>query len=225
MARPSKFNASTAKAIIQALETGATYEIAAKRGGIKRETLWRWLKKGEDAKTGQFVTFRNDVKKAEANGAVFMLAIISKAARGDERQKPAWKAAAWLLERRYGYRIGGALENQKPPENKKEPLHSPIDFLKGQISQLKESMESARKSKSWQPYAALNRQLLDLFSRLRIEQNMAEEDPTLAMSDEALCSEIINAMVQLPPVLRQKIEGELFEMGSNVIPLRSPDGQ
>jgi transposase len=84
------------KRIIQAIRIGATYEHAASYGGITRVTLWKWLKKGEEAKSGKLKDFHDAVRKAEGEATVGWLAKIEQAASDG-----AWQAAAWKLERRY----------------------------------------------------------------------------------------------------------------------------
>ena len=73
--------------ILAALEQGASYQIAADKAGIARSTLHRWRNDFED--------FEADCKKAEARGATKLLENIQTAADKD------WRAAAWLLEKRY----------------------------------------------------------------------------------------------------------------------------
>ena len=102
MARRSKFNAEARRRIIQAIQTGCTYELAAQYAGISRGTLWLWLQKGEQQKSGAYRTFLNEFKKAEARCCVGSLAVIQKAA-----QDGTWQAAAFLLERRFGYHKDG----------------------------------------------------------------------------------------------------------------------
>ncbi len=102
MARRSKFNDEARRRIIQAIQTGCTYDLDAQYAGITRGTLWLWLQKGEEQKSGAYRTFLNDFKKAEARCCVGSLAIIQKAA-----QEGTWQAAAFLLERRFGYHKDG----------------------------------------------------------------------------------------------------------------------
>jgi len=47
MSRRIKLNETRTKAILQARQLGATYEIAAENAGVSRSTLWNWLKRGE----------------------------------------------------------------------------------------------------------------------------------------------------------------------------------
>lgn len=98
MARRTKLTNEVQHNIITAIQTGATYEMAASFGNITRATLWLWLKKGQEQSKGIYRTFFDAFKRAEAQAGVRSLAIVNKAA-----QDGNWQAAAWLLERRFGY--------------------------------------------------------------------------------------------------------------------------
>lgn len=98
MARRTKLTHEVQQRIVSAIQTGATYEVAAQFGGITRATLWLWLRKGQEQTKGIYKTFFDSFKSAEARSCVGALAIINKQA-----QEGNWQAAAWLLERRFGY--------------------------------------------------------------------------------------------------------------------------
>ena len=89
------FTADKAKRICDAIRLGATYEIAAKYGGISYRTFRRWVVWGEGGDP-VFEPFVRSVHDAEGAGALTWLAVIEKAAKDG-----AWQAAAWKLERRY----------------------------------------------------------------------------------------------------------------------------
>ncbi len=84
------------KRILQALELGATYQLAANAAGISATTLHRWMKEDEE--------FGDECRSSEGKAAVRWLAKIEQAASAGD-----WHAAAWKLERRfpreYGKRI------------------------------------------------------------------------------------------------------------------------
>ena len=105
MSRRTKLNPEVQKRILQAIQTGATYEVAAGFGGITRQTLFYWLQRGEEKKEEPYLTFFNEFKKAEARCCVGALAVVQKAA-----QTGTWQAAAFLLERRFDY-----TKQQQPP--------------------------------------------------------------------------------------------------------------
>ena len=84
------------KRILQALELGATYQLAANAAGISATTLTRWMREDEE--------FGDECRSSEGKAAVRWLAKLEQAASAGD-----WHAAAWKLERRfpreYGKRI------------------------------------------------------------------------------------------------------------------------
>ena len=213
MARKTKFNTALTSRIIEALRLGATYEIAAEYAGISRSTLYNWIDKGKEQSRGQYRTFLDNIKQAEAKGAIANLAMIETAAKSGD-----WKAAAWRLERRHGYtRDGFQTRLESKP---KELPSSMLDLLKSQAVELRSSMAKAESSQSWQAYAALQRQLLQVVQQIRqIESEEGRGDELDGLTDEQLLTEITSAIVSLPPILRQRLEGTITNMG-NIIPMK-----
>ena len=66
MARPSKLNGKVKDRIVAKLRVGETRAVAAKSGGITYETFLQWVRKGEEAKSGQYHDFYTEVMEAEA---------------------------------------------------------------------------------------------------------------------------------------------------------------
>lgn len=92
MPRPTKLNPDIAERIVQAMSVGATYEIAARVGGVNERTLRRWIALGERQKSGEYALFAKSVREVQSKLVTRLLAVIDKAAAmGD------WKAAAWKL--------------------------------------------------------------------------------------------------------------------------------
>ena len=220
--RRSKFNDETQKRIIQAIQMGATYEIAAEHAGICRKTLYSWIEKGKTASRGsKHYTFLHDFRKAEARAALTSLTTIQK-----EIQNGDWKAAAWFLDRRAGFRRDATITNEanlsQTKEQQEEQVMDYRRMLVSQISELKESMNKAKDSGSWQAYAALQRQLVTMMQTLKAYD--AEEgavDAHERMTDEQLMSEIVNTIIALPPILRQRVQADLHSLvGSNVVALK-----
>jgi predicted site-specific integrase-resolvase len=211
--RKSKFTAPVKTRIIEALRAGTTYEIAAQYAGISRSTLYEWIKKGENTATGTYRTFYDNIKKAEAEGAVVHLGTISQASKKD------WKAAAWLLERRHGYSKEGVMRAEEQTKEVELPSNM-LELLRMQARELKASMMKAESSQSWQAYAALQRQLLTVVQQIRqIEAEEGMGDELDGLTDEQLLAEITSAIVSLPPILRQRLEGSFSSM-NNVIPIK-----
>jgi len=128
----------------------------------------------------------------------------------------------WLLSRRHGYKPDATHEIPIQKEEKKETSLDYRSLLETQISDLRESMSKAKDSGSWQAYAALQRQLVSLTNEIRIldaEEGAVDKYDT--MTDEQVLGEIVNAIIALPPILRQRVESDLRSLvGSNVVALK-----
>ncbi len=133
MGRRLKLNPEIQKRIIQAIQAGSTYELAAQFAGISRGTLWSWLQKGEEQNKGVYRTFLNEFKKAEARCCVGALAVVQKAA-----QNGTWQAAAFLLERRFGYHKDGPPPVQITIDAESVDVQSIIGEYKQEIQPLLE---------------------------------------------------------------------------------------
>jgi hypothetical protein len=207
--RPSKFTKQRKERIVKAIAAGCTYEMAADYAGISRTTLWGWLRKGEDSNDKVFSTFLNDIKSAEIEGAMVHLGTITTAAAKD------WKASAWFLERRHGYS-----KDRPTSQPEQEDITVPsntLELLRNQAVDLKRGMAKAEASESWQAYAALQRQLLQVVAQIRqIEAEEGMQDEMDGLTDEQLLQEISNAIISLPPILRQRLESDIENLG-NVI--------
>ncbi len=94
--------------IVQAVKLGATMDMAAKAGGVSVRTLRAWLadarRNGEES---PFYKLLQDVQEADGASGINALACIQKAAKEGK-----WQAAAWLLERKHGFRRDGVRESQ-----------------------------------------------------------------------------------------------------------------
>ena len=200
---------------------GATYEIAAEHAGICRKTLYSWIEKGKEASKGsKHYTFLHDFRKAEARAALTSLTTIQR-----EIQNGDWKAAAWFLDRRGGFRRDATISNETNISQTETQQSQEIDYrsmILTQISELKQSMDKAKESGSWQAYAALQRQLVSLMQELRaLDAEEGAIDAHDRMTDEQLLSEIVNTIISLPPLLRQRVQSDLHSLaGSNVVALK-----
>lgn len=108
MARPSKLTPDAQAKIVQAIQMGSTYELAAQYAGISYDSFNNWMNKGEKASSGEFFEFFNAVKEAEGRAVVGWLAKIEKAASDG-----SWQAAAWKLERRYPATYGRTVTDNR----------------------------------------------------------------------------------------------------------------
>ena len=219
--RRTKLNEEVKKRIISAIQMGATYEIAAEHAGICRKTLYSWIEKGKTASKGsKHYTFLHDFRKAEARAALTSLTTIQR-----EIQNGDWKAAAWFLDRRAGFRRDATISNETNISQTETQQSQEIDYrsmILTQISELKQSMDKAKESGSWQAYAALQRQLVSLMQELRaLDAEEGAIDAHDRMTDEQLLSEIVNTIISLPPLLRQRVQSDLHSLaGSNVVALK-----
>jgi excisionase family DNA binding protein len=91
----SKFTEENRSAILRYLEAGNTVETACRMVGIHRSQIYRWLKRGEDARAGTtYRTFYDDVQASEARAEVRAMTIVQRGMPDDP------KLAVWYLERR-----------------------------------------------------------------------------------------------------------------------------
>lgn len=95
--RRTLLTARVRQRFIEAIQKGASYELAARAAGISERTFYNWKARAE-AGERRFVQFVQELTRAEAEGAEKLLDSIIKAA---EAQGGDWRAAAWLLERRF----------------------------------------------------------------------------------------------------------------------------
>jgi transposase-like protein len=89
------------RAICNALRLGNYIDVAARFGGITKETFYVWCRLGRKrGARDPHKTFVEEVDRALAQCETQLLGNIRKAGEDD------WKAAAWLLERRFRSRWG-----------------------------------------------------------------------------------------------------------------------
>ena len=218
MSRKSKLNPESLKRIVSAIELGATYQIAAEAGGVSRATLHNWLKRGKNGTTKTYKDFYEKFTQAESRGALTLLGEVRSHSVKD------WKAAAWMLERRHGYRRDTPIDSL-PKEETATPKTTQLDYKNLLIEQQKEIRQAIKKSEasqSWQAYTALQRQALIIAQQIRqVEAEEGALDKIDALSDEQLLTEITNAIISLPPVLRQRVAEDVSELAtSNIVALK-----
>lgn len=104
--RKSKLTPETQEKLCQAIQLGATYELACQYAGVSYDAFNDWINAGIAEKDAGFVQFLQAIKEAEARGALGWLAKIEKAANDGN-----WQAAAWKLERRYPQEYGRTVQD------------------------------------------------------------------------------------------------------------------
>lgn len=94
----SKYSPEVHAKIVKNLQAGAFKTHAAQAAGISHHTLDVWLKWGREGRE-PYAQFAEDCEQAIAEDAVRNHLVITKAALGPIEGD--WKAAAWLLERKF----------------------------------------------------------------------------------------------------------------------------
>lgn len=97
MPRRPKLNEEVIEKAYKLIAAGNYHKTVAQYLGIDESTWWRWLQKGETAKSKKSIYYKlfKQIKKAEAEAQMRNVAIVQEAAQ------ESWQAAAWWLERRY----------------------------------------------------------------------------------------------------------------------------
>jgi len=98
--RPTKLTDDVQKQIIQVIEMGNYIETAAAYAGVSKDALYKWLRKGREAKKGKYYGFVNAIEKALAESEVRDVLNVTSAA------SVSWQASAWRLERKFPDRWG-----------------------------------------------------------------------------------------------------------------------
>jgi hypothetical protein len=206
-----KLTLSKKKEILKLAGIGLTVHKIASLSGVPDSTLRDWLKWGKRGKNKKLEDFYREFtlagslvsKKATMN-------VVSKIQQGDMVE------SKWWLEKMDGI---GKPEKHQHEESEIELTTNTLDLLREQAKDLKRSMSKAEGSESWQAYAALQRQFLSVIQQIRqIESEEGIGDELDGITDDQLINEITGAIVSLPPILRQKVEGIIFDM-KNVIPI------
>ena len=198
--------------ICEGIKKGLTYDMCAKYAGVSPSAFYRWLRKGREGKEKKFTDFVSRLEQAEATGAAYHLDNITKASAED------WKASSWILERRHNYTRYNSIQSQM--QEKQQVTTDPNEIIKEQLKELTAAGNKALAMGSFQAYARLVSQRISVAMQLKaIEAETAEElDNT---SDEQLLYEISTMILNMPPVLRQRLETQLTTLsGSNVVTLK-----
>jgi len=96
----------------KAAALGLSHPLIGKFIGVSHSTIYNWINRGKSEQSGIYREFLEAVKRGEGKCAALNMATIQKAARGGQ-----WTAAAWVMERRFGYSVG------------QDPEPAPIDDL------------------------------------------------------------------------------------------------
>ena len=198
--RKSKLTKQTTQKFVQAIKTGCTYALASQYAGVNPSTFYMWMKNGKAEASSEEVEFYNTIKKAEAEGAMTSLQLIQKAGLDD------WRASAWIMERRHQYIKTNQIKVQEPEEESTKHK-STVDLLKEQQLELVKASKQALNIGSFQAYAALQRQVLQVTMQLNAMD--ISDDDLQKQSDEELMQTIVNVIKSLPPVLQQQLKNDI----------------
>ena len=119
MAAPSKFTRQTIDMLIAGIRNGLPYELSAEAAGIGTSTFYNW-QRGEfprGADKALKVEFLDALTRARGESAFRLAGLINRAATDD------WRAAGWLLERRFPESFG-----------KDADLHRRLDALEAALA-------------------------------------------------------------------------------------------
>ena len=105
--RPSKLTPETTEALCEKLREGRTYAVACAYAGIVYETFRNWLRKGEQAKQGEYSVFYATIRKAEMVGRDVLEARALKSSNPLEILERRWPEDWGKPERS---EIGGAIK-------------------------------------------------------------------------------------------------------------------
>lgn len=103
--RPTKFTRETVDRLLEAVRAGLPYHLAAEAAGISYDTFNEWhqgrFPRGADKALKS--EFSDALTRAKGESALTLMQIIRTAAPED------WRAAAWILERRFPKDFGKQL--------------------------------------------------------------------------------------------------------------------
>lgn len=207
MARRTKLTKEIKAKIIQAIKTGATYDICAQFAGIAPSTFYLWMKQGRERKSKEKIEFLEEIKRAESMGAIANLTLIQRAAQNGD-----WKASAWVMERRHGYSKQNNF-NKQNEEEVQELLKigdNTKQILKSQLEQSVKASQEALSRGSYQAFAALQRQTVSIAMQLKILDAESIGDAFDEQTDDEMIDQISNIILALPPVLRQRLQADII---------------
>lgn len=95
--RPNKLTPEILRLAREAMRLGMTNELACQYIGISERTFYRYLSRGQNESGTLYHQFWQAISQGRAQCAAVQLARIQQAASED------WRAAAWVMERRFGY--------------------------------------------------------------------------------------------------------------------------
>lgn len=121
MPQPAKLTREVQERIVQVIRAGGSHELAAAVAGVSERSLYAWLERGtrRGRRDATYRALRNAVERARAEHEGILVAQLSRAA-----SKGSWRAAAWLLERRFPERWARAADRAdvRDVDDRDDPL-------------------------------------------------------------------------------------------------------
>jgi transposase-like protein len=98
MARPLTLTPDVSRRIVEAVENAMPVREACRLGGVGESTYYAWLKRAQEPDAPiEFLEFRAAIAEARACAQERLVNTVQVASLDPKN----WRAAAWLLERRY----------------------------------------------------------------------------------------------------------------------------
>ena len=217
MGRRTTLSTSVRDRLVAASKLGLTRDLQAQYAGIGTSTLHRWLAKGRQAKRGRYRELWESLKRAEAEGAVDAMQRIADA------QEKDWKAAAWLLERRHGYRRGGPAEARNERAVDELADEDQVAQLRRQLAEVEGANRRALTDGSFQAYFAGKRLAMQLSRELIAVTGTTEDGAIEDLSSDAFELEFRAAAEQWPDQILEIAIG-VFEVRHGLKLVRVVEG-
>ena len=217
LGRPTKISAKVRARLVEASKLGLTRGLQAEYAGISVSTLQHWLARGRKATSGQYRQLVAALRASEAEGAFEAMERIR------DGQKKDWRAAAWYLERRHGYRRGGPSEARREQAVDELADEDEVQRLRRQLGDVEQANRQALSSGSFQAYFAgqrLARQLAgDLAHLVGSGDDVALED----MGSDAFARDFEAAAREWPDQLLE-VAISVYESRHNIRMMKVVEG-
>jgi hypothetical protein len=122
--RPTKLSDDVKNLLLSAIAAGNHLEPACNLAGIDYSTFRNWMRKGEQVSKGEYFDFFQEVTRAIAQAEAVLLGRVKRASEED------WRAATWILERRYSDRWSNKQRIQIELEKE---LEKTLQHLEGEL--------------------------------------------------------------------------------------------
>lgn len=199
--RPSRYTPEVHRRLVEGIRLGLTSALAAGYAGIAVSTLDGWRKDARENPRSKYSDLVADLIRAESEAAAVLAGRVFASSRTD------WKAASWLLERRYGYVRGGtaAADSVGGVEGASGlrldaadvVAGGRVEILRGLLLTLRRSLDAAIEDRSHQAVAALTRQLSETVRDLAVAASETG-DPIEAEAEDAFRDRLEVAAEDLP---------------------------